>query len=966
MTRLTSALRIRPGEERIAFRLLAMMLVGMAGAAIGANGVESLFFARFGPDFLPFLYLALGPVTFAVMAGMSPLLSGEATRFLVRLPVALAVTILVARGVLELGLDWFYPALWLVMMVLWTSQVMGSWGLAGAVSDTRQAKRLFPLYGAGLITGGVLGGLATGPIAAVIHAENLLFVWTGALVVAHALARGLVERAKGRRRRRERGLGRQLADGFRDVWSWPLLRWMSVSLILFAVLYFTVTLLFAEAATARYPRADQLAGLLGLFLGVANGAALLVSLLLANRLFARFGLPTMVMGLAAIYVAGFVVLTVTTSFGALLAFRFAQMVWVNGVWAIGWQALFNVVPAERRARTRTFMDAGPLQVGIVLAGALLLLADRVMGATQLAVVGAAAGALALGAMWRARRAYGAALVEALRTGNPDVFRPDEEPFGGFRDDADAHGAVVAGVSDPDPAVRRGSAPILSDLAWPEAQPALLPPLSDDDPHVRISAVRGLARAGSDPGRVRPLLEDPDPEVRAAAAEAVAGDPEGRPAADAALGVMERHPRPEWRAAAAAARGRVGLGTVMDALSDREPEVRAAAAEALGVAGDAQAIGPLIAALTDPDEAVRRNAASTLARIGQPAEDALLSALEDESACPGALSALVAMRGPPPGALRVFARERVERALQRHRLWLGIRPGRDERLDLLTQGLRHRAVRDGLEALQAAGRWGDPEAMAMALGNLESPDPQQRANALEATEAVGDPELVRPLLPLWEATSPPGGAEATTVRELLRDPDPWLRASAALAAGAVDRADLAPILEELARADADPLVREAAGVALGPVETLSTLSLLERVLFLSKVRLFADLPPEDLKPVADVATEHSFPDGEVIAEQGEPGEDLHVVVSGEIRVLVGRDGGPPAEVARRARGEYVGEMAILGGGSRMASLVCAGPVRTLSLDRRRFQRILRERPDVSLAVMRVLSERLREAHGESAV
>jgi CRP-like cAMP-binding protein len=116
----------------------------------------------------------------------------------------------------------------------------------------------------------------------------------------------------------------------------------------------------------------------------------------------------------------------------------------------------------------------------------------------------------------------------------------------------------------------------------------------------------------------------------------------------------------------------------------------------------------------------------------------------------------------------------------------------------------------------------------------------------------------------------------------------------------------------------------------------------------------------------VATEHSFPDGEVIAEQGEPGEDLHVVVSGEIRVLIGRDGGPPAEVARRARGEYVGEMAILGGGSRMASLVCAGPVRTLSLDRPRFQRILRERPDVSLAVMRVLSERLREAHGEATV
>jgi CRP/FNR family cyclic AMP-dependent transcriptional regulator len=86
-----------------------------------------------------------------------------------------------------------------------------------------------------------------------------------------------------------------------------------------------------------------------------------------------------------------------------------------------------------------------------------------------------------------------------------------------------------------------------------------------------------------------------------------------------------------------------------------------------------------------------------------------------------------------------------------------------------------------------------------------------------------------------------------------------------------------------------------------------------------------------------------------------------VVSGEIRVLVGHDGGPTDEVARRTSGEYVGEMAILTEESRMASLVCAGSVRTLSLDRRSFERILRERPDAALAVMRELSDRLRQAY-----
>jgi CRP-like cAMP-binding protein len=146
-----------------------------------------------------------------------------------------------------------------------------------------------------------------------------------------------------------------------------------------------------------------------------------------------------------------------------------------------------------------------------------------------------------------------------------------------------------------------------------------------------------------------------------------------------------------------------------------------------------------------------------------------------------------------------------------------------------------------------------------------------------------------------------------------------------------------------------------------VETLSTLSLLERVLFLRRVPLFADLSPADLKHIAEVASEHAYPDGEVIAEQGEPGEEMHIVVAGEIRVVVGGGAEPGHEVARRGSGEYVGEMAILGEATRMASLVCTDSVRTLSLDRRSFERILRERPDVSLGVMRVLSDRLREAH-----
>jgi CRP-like cAMP-binding protein len=147
-----------------------------------------------------------------------------------------------------------------------------------------------------------------------------------------------------------------------------------------------------------------------------------------------------------------------------------------------------------------------------------------------------------------------------------------------------------------------------------------------------------------------------------------------------------------------------------------------------------------------------------------------------------------------------------------------------------------------------------------------------------------------------------------------------------------------------------------------VEALPSLSLMERIVFLRRVPLFVDLSPADLKHVAEAATEQIYPDGEVIAQQGEPGDEMYMVLSGEMRVLVKRDERAATEVARRVPGEYVGEMAVITQAPRMASLVAAGDVRTLAIDRRRFERILRERPEASLAVMRELCNRLVKSVG----
>ncbi len=996
---------MNPGEGRVVFPMLGMMVLAWAGFSIGGNAVEGLLFARFGPTALPYLFVGLGVVTAAVMLAMNALLARRRPqRLLLTFLPGMAAAVLGLRAVLAVGARWVYPASWLVMMVLWTLVGVVTWGIAGAVHDTRQAKRLFPLYGAGLILGTVVGGIATAPLAGWIGAENLLFLWAAAVAASFALARaglragGAAGFARSTARRAGPSMWARVAEGARSVRASPLLRWMAVSLAVFAVLYFTVSLLFARAATAKFPSADRLAGFLGLFMALGSGTALLVSLFVSNRLYARFGVSTMILALPVVYAAGFAGLAVSMAFGVVLVFRFVQMVWVNGVWAGAWQAQYNVVPPERRDRTRAFIDGVALQAGVATAGILLILAQTVLPSRALAFIGLAAAVLGTGAAWQARRVYVRALVDALREGNPEVFVAEEEPFGGIRRDAAALAAVRAGAASTDPAVRRVAMEVLAASPDPDARTELVRGLDDDDASIRAAALRGLARwpgtedvtlsaarlardpdpdvrraavavlatAGTAPAgaaALRRVLDDPDAGVRSAAAGALLADGDGLEA-NATLEGMTVSADPADRAAAFAvliARG--GIEPVASGLGDPDPGVRAAAVSALPAPPPAGAAPALVRALGDHDPDVRAGVVEALVRTGAGGRDAVEEAVAVPDREAAAMAVLSRLDGTSPGRIRAYAEREIAESVRYGDLLRRLPGGPDARLAPLVHALRDRAAAHGVNALAVAGgRW-DAGAVRAAVENLASSDSGQRANALETLDAVGDPNLVRPLIRSWEALAPSGSDADPPLADALGDPDPWVRASAVVAASA--RPGLRSAIGTLARDDPDTLVRDTAAAAAageGAMETLASLSLMERVVFLLRVPLFARLAPADLQRVAEIAAERVHADGGTIAEQGEPGDEMFVVVAGEIRVMVHNDGGSPVEVARRGEGEPVGEMAVVSRAPRMASLVAAGEVRLLAIDRRRFERILRDRPDVALAVMDVLCSRLRESSG----
>ena len=146
-----------------------------------------------------------------------------------------------------------------------------------------------------------------------------------------------------------------------------------------------------------------------------------------------------------------------------------------------------------------------------------------------------------------------------------------------------------------------------------------------------------------------------------------------------------------------------------------------------------------------------------------------------------------------------------------------------------------------------------------------------------------------------------------------------------------------------------------------MSTLQTVSIFERILLLREIPIFAELSPEDLKLVAEIAREEWYPQNTDIFQQGDEGSAMFVIVEGGLQVLVSTNG-VERELAQRGPGEFVGEMAIIESVPRLATLRAQTDVRLLSIDGDTFKQILQERPDVSFAVLRSLSRRLREMSG----
>jgi CRP/FNR family cyclic AMP-dependent transcriptional regulator len=125
--------------------------------------------------------------------------------------------------------------------------------------------------------------------------------------------------------------------------------------------------------------------------------------------------------------------------------------------------------------------------------------------------------------------------------------------------------------------------------------------------------------------------------------------------------------------------------------------------------------------------------------------------------------------------------------------------------------------------------------------------------------------------------------------------------------------------------------------------------------IAKVPLFADCSKRDLQTIARVVRRIDHPSGTVVAREGDPGVGLFVILAGTADVTIGGK-----KKATLGPGDFFGEIALLDGGPRTATVTATADMEMLGLTEWVFRGLMQKQPGIALKTLQAMASRLRNA------
>jgi hypothetical protein len=248
--------------------------------------------------------------------------------------------------------------------------------------------------------------------------------------------------------------------------------------------------------------------------------------------------------------------------------------------------------------------------------------------------------------------------------------------------------------------------------------------------------------------------------------------------------------------------------------------------------------------------------------------------------------------------------------------------------------------------------------------LSSPEGTERESVLEKLNAVVSPAIAERLGAAFRETALVESSWPTLTEMLharLTSVDPYIRAVALYALG--ERGAAGPELLSRMSADEHELVRETARHlkergGMDAASAHSHLITIEKMIALRSAPMFSKIAPEGLAELASASLEDEYAPGQTLCVEGEPGNEVYILLKGEVRILK-RDGAGEKFIGTEKAPGFIGEMAVLDPAPRSATLVAGDQgTRALRLNGDAFRLALNRDPTIASSVMRTLAQRLR--------
>jgi len=248
-----------------------------------------------------------------------------------------------------------------------------------------------------------------------------------------------------------------------------------------------------------------------------------------------------------------------------------------------------------------------------------------------------------------------------------------------------------------------------------------------------------------------------------------------------------------------------------------------------------------------------------------------------------------------------------------------------------------------------------------LAGLDSSSPAVKSNALELLDGAVKIEDKKVVLAAFEnlpvrkkveiGKKFVGALSSASEKEMLeiltRDDNPWICACAARHAASAGFREISDISRER-------------GDVLRFMEGDGMLSIIEKVMFLKSIDLFARIPGDSLAVIAGIAGEVTSLPGDLILKEGAQGSDLFLIIRGKVSVVSeGR------EVAVLGETDFFGEMSLLDSEPCSATVKSLEETDLLKIRQEDFYELVRQRPEISKGIIKALTYRLRETNKKLA-